>query len=43
MGDKDTGGRRRSTDEYGHLAPLFRELAGLDADDPRRAEVRSGS
>jgi len=40
MGDKDTGGRRRSTDEYGHLAPLFRELAGLDADDPRRAEVR---
>uniref|UniRef100_UPI00047EC3E5 SigB/SigF/SigG family RNA polymerase sigma factor n=1 Tax=Glycomyces arizonensis TaxID=256035 RepID=UPI00047EC3E5 len=26
--------------EYGHLAPLFVELAGLEAGDPRHAEVR---
>lgn len=26
--------------EYGHLVPLLRELAALDADDPRRETVR---
>ncbi|WP_335985681.1 RNA polymerase sigma factor SigF [Glycomyces sp. MUSA5-2] len=40
MGDNNTESKRRGSDEYGHLAPLFREMAGLDADDPRRAEVR---
>ncbi|MQM24416.1 RNA polymerase sigma factor SigF [Glycomyces albidus] len=39
MGDKSTEARQGS-DEYAHLAPLFREMASLDEDDPRRAEVR---
>ncbi len=28
-------------DEYAHLAPLFKELADLDAADPRRAALRA--
>ncbi|MCD0444651.1 hypothetical protein LO763_13565 [Glycomyces sp. A-F 0318] len=27
-------------DEYGHLAPLFAEMSGLDVDEPRRSEIR---
>ncbi|HWD04349.1 MAG TPA: SigB/SigF/SigG family RNA polymerase sigma factor [Amycolatopsis sp.] len=30
----------RHRDDYAHTAPLFEELAGLDADDPRRPRVR---
>ncbi|GAA1669817.1 SigB/SigF/SigG family RNA polymerase sigma factor [Glycomyces endophyticus] len=40
MGDKQTERNRRNSDEYAHLAPLFRELASLDEGDPRRAHVR---
>ena len=40
MADKRSEGKRKSSDEYGHLTPLFRELASLDEGDPRRAEVR---
>jgi len=32
--------RSRSRNSYEHLAPLFGELAALDEDDPRRAELR---
>ncbi|WP_317496340.1 SigB/SigF/SigG family RNA polymerase sigma factor [Haloechinothrix sp. LS1_15] len=31
---------RHHAHEYDHLAPLFDELVGLAADDPRRAEIR---
>jgi RNA polymerase sigma-B factor len=32
--------RARTKNGYEHLTPLFSELAGLDQDDPRRAELR---
>ena len=40
MADNRSEGKRQGSDEYGHLTPLFRELASLDEGDPRRAEVR---
>ncbi|WP_112133883.1 RNA polymerase sigma factor SigF [Glycomyces dulcitolivorans] len=40
MGDKKTDNKRQGSDEYAHLTPLFREMASLDEDDPRRADVR---
>jgi RNA polymerase sigma-B factor len=33
--------RARTKNGYEHLTPLFSELAGLDQDDPRRAELRA--
>lgn len=40
MTAKHSTRKRSRSDEYGHLAPLFVELAGLDRGDPRHAEVR---
>jgi len=40
MADNRATRNRKGSDEYGHLAPLFRELASLEEDDPRRTEVR---
>jgi RNA polymerase sigma-B factor len=40
MAVKQSENNRTRSNEYGHLAPLFVELAGLEASDPRRAEVR---
>jgi len=31
---------RSNSNEYSHLTPLFEEIRGLDADDPRRARLR---
>jgi RNA polymerase sigma-B factor len=36
-----TSATPRHVDGYEHLAPLFRELAALPPDDPRRAELRT--
>lgn len=40
MADKNAEAKRKSSNEYEHLAPLFAELAALDEADPARAEVR---
>ncbi|THV28334.1 RNA polymerase sigma factor SigF [Glycomyces paridis] len=40
MADTRTTSERRHTNEYAHLAPLFEEMARLDGDDPRRADLR---
>ncbi|GAA1679986.1 SigB/SigF/SigG family RNA polymerase sigma factor [Glycomyces endophyticus] len=32
--------QRKKSDDYGHLEPLFEELARLEPEDPRRSEVR---
>lgn len=36
----DTHAKRRKSDDYSHLEPLFEELIRLEEDDPRRSEVR---
>ena len=41
MADKQRDEGRYSSNEYGHLAPLFDELEELDESDPRRSEVRN--
>lgn len=42
MSDSAANSSRKhsSSSDYGHLAPLFDELATLEADDPRRPELR---
>jgi RNA polymerase sigma-B factor len=40
MTDTRQGQRRTKSDDYGHLEPLFGELDRLEADDPRRSEIR---
>jgi len=35
-----TQSSERATNDYAHLDPVLAELAGLDADDPRRTELR---
>ncbi|MCD0444553.1 SigB/SigF/SigG family RNA polymerase sigma factor [Glycomyces sp. A-F 0318] len=40
MADSRSERKRQGSDEYGHLAPLFKEMASLAEDDPQRAELR---
>lgn len=40
MSPSRSGGRAEWQGDYGHLAPLFEEMAALPRDDPARAELR---